>query len=244
MDNPKEADRPKLLVLVRHAESERNQLKKSNSYLPDDESAAIIRGVPDHLVPITDRGARQARTIGPHLRQHYGIFDVVYHSGYLRTKQTMDAALEAYTPEELSQMKIRESHLVRERFPGYAYNMTDAEVERNFPYIKEHWERYGPFYGVPPGGKSQCDVCGDVYTFIGLLRRVRAGKNVCVFTHGGTIRAFRYNLERWNATKYMELYMADPPENCGVTAYRLNEDTGNLDLTVYNQVFWSQSAVA
>jgi len=50
------AGRPVLLVLVRHAESERNVAKKGNRFFLDDEARKSVQGIPDHRTPLTDRG--------------------------------------------------------------------------------------------------------------------------------------------------------------------------------------------
>ena len=59
-------------------------------------------------------------------------------------------------------------------------------------------------------------------------------------THCGTLRAFRFNLERWSAEEYAKRYLEDPPSNCGVTAYRFKPQTGRLELDCYNKVFWER----
>ena len=43
-------NRPALLVLVRHGQSQRNVVKKRNRYYLDDESRRSVKGVPDHLI--------------------------------------------------------------------------------------------------------------------------------------------------------------------------------------------------
>lgn len=245
METTPKGDWPELLVLVRHGESLRNRVKAKNIYLPDDESATILDGTPDHRVPLTEEGLRQAAATGPFLKQCFGMFDVAYHSGYKRTQDTLMAALQAgYAAEEIEAMKIRENHLIRERFPGYTYDMNTAQAEQYFPYLPKHWKDFGPFYGVPPGGESQETVCKTVYRFIGILRKRRARKKVLAVSHGGTIRAFRFCLEGWTADDYERNYSLNPPENCGVTVYRYSEDAGKLVLADYNKVHWQQSAVA
>src|SRR4051794_16733027 len=92
------ANRPALLVLVRHGESQRNIARKQNRFYLDDESRRAVRGVPDHLIELTEEGRRQAIATGVALREAYGTFDYVVHSGYARTVQTLDHILEAYTP--------------------------------------------------------------------------------------------------------------------------------------------------
>ena len=49
----------------------------------------------------------------------------------------------------------------------------------------------------PPGGESLADVVARVHTFLGTLFRDRGGQKILVVTHGGTIRCFRFLLERW-----------------------------------------------
>jgi 2,3-bisphosphoglycerate-dependent phosphoglycerate mutase len=235
-----EAHRPELLVLVRHGESVINVVKKNSRFLPADESAAIMRGVPDHRIPLTTRGARQAELTSFYLRRHIGEFHVAYDSGYLRTAQTRAGLLSTYAPEELERMKLRTSHLIHERLSGYAYDMTEAQMTEHFPWFQAHWEMFGPFYATPPGGESQETVCDRVYRFNGLLFEQRRGQKVLVATHGGTLRAFRFNLEHWSAEEYMRRYMEDPPKNCGVTVYRFSPRTGRLELEMYNQTYWKE----
>ncbi len=69
--------RPSLLVIVRHAESQRNKIKdKARSiYFVDDESRTPVKGIPDHKIEITDLGRGQALKTGIALKQKFGIFD-------------------------------------------------------------------------------------------------------------------------------------------------------------------------
>src|SRR5688500_1663461 len=118
------ASRPALLVLVRHGQSQRNIVKKQNRFYLNDESRKAVKGVPDHLIELTDEGRRQARATGAALRDAYGTFDYVVHSGYARTVQTLDHMLEAYSPEERARMPVRHHLFVRVRDGGLVYYMT------------------------------------------------------------------------------------------------------------------------
>ncbi len=234
------AKRPALLVLVRHAESMRNKVKQGNAFLPDDESAGLVKGVPDHHVPLSPKGLAQAAASSAPFRRQHGLFDVVYDSGYRRTIQTREGLLSSYSPAEMARIKIRSSHLIHERLSGYTYDMTDREVKRRFAYFQKHWEQFGPFYAMPPGGESQERVCDRVYRFNGIIFEQRAGQKVLVVTHGGTIRAFRFCLEKWTADEYNERYLVDPPANCGVTIYRFNPKRGRLELVQYNKTYFEE----
>ena len=71
---------PKLLVFVRHGESEGNILNV-------DERAELE--IPTHEYALTLRGRRQALMAGLYLNKEFGSFDVYYNSTYRRAKETM-----------------------------------------------------------------------------------------------------------------------------------------------------------
>jgi 2,3-bisphosphoglycerate-dependent phosphoglycerate mutase len=241
---PDAAHRPALLVLVRHGESQRNIARKQNRFYLDDESRKAVRGVPDHLIALTDEGRRQAVATGAALRQAYGTFDYVVHSGYARTVQTLEHILEAYTPEERAAMTVRHHLFVRERDAGHAYDMTDAEAQAAFPWLSEYWNTFGPFFARPPGGESLADVSERVYAFLQKLTRTMAGRRVLVVTHGGTIWCFRYVLERWTYQEAERRFRSETNPNCAVTAYRFAQQTGRLELSECARVLWTPAADA
>ena len=230
---------PVLLVLERHAESLRNQVKKRNKYLPDDGSAAMIKGIADMNIPITREGIVQARLTGQALRERYGTFDCVYDSGHLRTVQTRTYGMEAYSEEELANTKIRSSHLIVERLSGYTYDMDTEEANRAFPYLARHFELFGPFYAEPPGGESQYHVSLRTLTFYERVRSHRAGKKVWVVDHGGTQRCLIFNVEGRSAQEFMDQYYTEEPPNCGITVYRFSPETKRMKREALNQIFYS-----
>lgn len=230
--------RPSQLVIIRHAESARNKAKQDSTYFTDDDARATVKGIPDHKIPITPHGHNQAVRTGTHLHKHFALPDYIYHSGYERTVQTLDCILKAYSQEELDQIRIRMNPFIRERDPGFAYDMTTEEAEMHFPYLKEYWQTFGGFFARPPGGESLADVIERVYTFLNMLFRDRAGQKAWVVIHGGTIKAFRFLLERWNYDRAMKWAPGESPENCGVTTYEYDKSQGRLVLKEYNAVFW------
>jgi 2,3-bisphosphoglycerate-dependent phosphoglycerate mutase len=231
--------RPALLVLVRHAESARNQAKKGNVYFADDAARRVVRGTAEQHVPLTADGHKQAEQTGRAIRDRFGVFDYVYTSGYARTDQTADGLLSAYPEEERSRTKVRMNLFVRERDPGFTYDMTEAEAESAFPWLNEYWQTFGGFFARPPGGESLADVVGRVHTFLNTLFRDRAGQKVMVVTHGGTIRCFRFALERWHYDQASHRLVDQSPANCGVTTYRCGQSGDRLELEDYNQVYWT-----
>jgi broad specificity phosphatase PhoE len=233
--------RPALLVIVRHAESIRNQIKKDTVYFADDAARRVVRGTPDHQMELTDAGHEQARQTGEAVRKRFGVFDCVYTSGYTRTEQTAQALLSAYSDDERARTPIERNLYIRERDPGYTYDMTEAEAASAFPWLEEYWQTFGGFFSRPPGGESLADVSSRVDTFLSMLYRERPGQRVLVVAHGGTIRCLRFVLERWEYGKVAQLLRDDPPKNCGVTTYRVGTD-GELELDEYNRVYWTVGA--
>jgi|SRR5579872_483982 len=237
-------DKPALIVWLRHAESLRNKVKKDNIYLPENDTALLVKGMPDHQVPITSFGKKQCLITGVDLRKEFGLFDVVYDSGYLRTRETREGVMSAYHPEERQQIKFRESYLLRERDAGYTHDMTTEEVNRHFPFFPEHWAKEGPFYARPVGGESKSDLCQRVYIFNGMMFRHRAGQKVLIFSHGGTIMANRFNLEGWNADEFVRRSKEEAPGNCSITVYEYSPKSNKLELVVANKMYWDEKLIA
>jgi broad specificity phosphatase PhoE len=235
--NRERAARPALLVIVRHAESERNAAKKDATYFADEAARSKIKGIGDHKIAITKEGKAQARRTGIALKKRFGAFDYAYTSGYRRTEETLEGILRAYTPKERRATEVRRNPFIRERDPGYTYDMTQEEAERHFPYLREYWQTFGGYMARPPGGESLAQVSERVYLFLNAIFRDRGGKKVLVVTHGGTLRCFRALLERWGYEEATSWPKGQSPKNCGVTTYRLNEAKGRLELEDYNRVY-------
>jgi len=223
-------NRPALLVLVRHGQSARNLAKRGNTYFPDAETRTGLRGEPDHLTPLTELGHQQARQTGIALRDTFGLFDYLYHSGYVRTFQTAEGLLTAYTPAERTQIHLRHNLFLREREAGYTFDMTTDEANAAFPWLQEYWETFGRFFARPPGAESLADVAQRVYMFLGMLFRDRANQRVLVVCHGGTMRMFRFWLERWTYEEVVNRWDSESIPNCGVVTYRYSTDNGRLVL--------------
>lgn len=229
--------RPALIVLVRHAESARNKVKRGRTYFADDEARRTIKGIPDHEIPITEEGRVRAVKTGLALRERFGTFDFAYHSGYLRAVQTLDVLLDAYPEEEKNMIQVRQNAFIRERDPGYAYDMTEEEAEAAFPWMREYWQTFGGFFSRPIGGESLADVVARVYLFLNMLFRDRPEKKILVVNHGGTLRCFRFLLERWVYEQALHWPPGQAAENCGVTVYEYSQAEKRLVLREYNTVY-------
>ena len=144
----------------------------------------------------------------------------------------------AFSPREQGVIKIRMNPFIRERDPGYTYDMTRPEAEKAFPWLNEHWQTFGGFFARPPGGESLSEVSQRVYTFLNTLFRDRAGKKVWVMLHGGTLRAVRFLLEHWTYDEALYWPKGQSPENCGITVYAFDKKKGRLVLQEYNTIAW------
>ncbi|HVL66719.1 MAG TPA: histidine phosphatase family protein [Vicinamibacterales bacterium] len=231
--------RPSLLVLVRHGQSQRNVVKKRNRFYLDDESRQSVKGIPDHLIALTAEGHRQAVETGRALRETFGPFDHVVHSGYTRTIETTEGLLAAYTDAERQAMTVRHHLFIRERDAGHAYDMTDAEASAAFPWLQDYWNTFGPFFARPPGGESLAQVCERVYAFLQRLARLMAGRRVLVVSHAGTLWCFRYVLERWTYDEAEHRFNTEPMPNCAVTSYRYDPTAQRLVLGDASRVYWA-----
>ncbi len=230
--------RPSMIVLVRHAESQRNKAKKGSVYFADDEARKPVEGIPDHLISLTEEGARQAIQTGIVLRERFGKFSYAYHSGYARTEETLNKILDAWPKRERKSIRVRSNLFIRERDPGYTYDMTRAEVDKAFPWFEKHFNEFGGFFARPVGGESLAQVVERVYLFINMLFRDRVGQRVLVVTHGGTLRCIRFLLEHWDYEKALKWPEGQSPANCGITVYSFDQNSGNLVLQEYNTVVY------
>ncbi len=231
-------DRPSQLVLIRHGQSLRNEAIKHQVYFPDLESMAPVKGIPDHEIPLTEFGMSQAQQTGEGMIKLFGLPDYVYHSGYKRTIQTMEGVLDVWGKDMQKKVRIRMNPFIYERRPGYTYDMTKTEVDRNFPWFEAHYAMLGGYFAQPPGGESMAEVVGRVYNFINMLFRDRAGQKVWVVLHGGTLKAMRFILERWSFEQGARWPEGQSPKNCSITCYEYDATEKRLDLQGHNVVLW------
>lgn len=225
------------LVVVRHAQSERNAVMAGSVHFTEPEVRERFRGIPDHRIGITSKGWTQARAAGLFLKQQFGVFDEIWTSGYLRTEQTTEGILEAYSPEERVSIPIKRSCRLRERESGYTFNMLQSEVDSNFPWFAEYWKQNGPFLARPIGGESLADVAERVEILLQFfMKSPQKTRLLCV--HGRVIMVIRFLLERWSFEE-AEHFLSEKnnsPKNCGVTVYKYNSKQFRMELESYNRV--------
>lgn len=210
---------PRLLVLVRHAESEGNVLDA-------DRRAALE--IPTHAYKLTPRGREQARLTGEYLRAQYGAFDIHYTSYYERARETM----RLMAPEA----RVYEDPRLAEAQRGIYHTYTRAEVERHFPKEIERKEREGLYHHRPLGGENWLDIELRIHSFLGTLARDYGDRKVLIVTHGHWLILFQRLVDRFDIPEAERRYRADGIPNASVTVYEGGD--GRLKLSQVRPVPW------
>jgi 2,3-bisphosphoglycerate-dependent phosphoglycerate mutase len=169
----------RLLVLVRHGESEWN---KKN----------LFTGWRD--VDLTEQGIAEARAAGKKLKTRGLAFDVAFTSALVRAQRTLDLML-----EELGQTKIPtfKDQALNERDYGDLVGMNKDDARKKWGAEQVHqWRR--SYNVAPPGGESLKDTVARAlpYYVQEILPRVLRGERTLVSAHGNSLRALVMVLER------------------------------------------------
>jgi len=191
--------RPRLIILIRHAQSEGNK------------SREIHQTVPDHRVKLTAEGWVQAREAGKRLRAMLRPDDTLHFftSPYRRTRETTEGILETLTSDDpepspfpRKSINVYEEPRLREQDFGN-FQPCSAEMERMWQERAD----YGHFFYRIPNGESAADAYDRVSGFNESLWR-QFGEDdfpsVCVLvTHGLMSRVF---LMKWyhHTVEYFE----------------------------------------
>jgi 2,3-bisphosphoglycerate-dependent phosphoglycerate mutase len=200
------ADR--LLVLVRHGESEWN-LKN------------LFTGWKD--VDLTPNGVAEARAAGRKLKAQGISFDVAFTSALIRAQRSLDLMLEEMA---LTRIPIFRDQALNERDYGdlSGLNKDDARAKWGAEQV-QLWRR--SYDVAPPGGESLKDTAARVlpYYIQEILPAVLKGKRVLVSAHGNSLRALVMVLERLSGADIVKREIAT-----GVPLiYRLNADSTVAD---------------
>ena len=205
------AESERLLVLVRHGQSEWN-LKN------------LFTGWRD--VDLTEKGVTEARDAGRKLKAQGLTFDVAYTSALKRAQRTLDLML-----EEMGQkVPIIKDQALNERDYGdlSGLNKDDARKKRGEEQV-HIWRRS---YDVPPpGGESLKDTLARTLPYFvqEILPCVLRGQRTLVAAHGNSLRALIMVLERLTPEGILARELATGAP----IIYRLNADAtveSKLDL--------------
>lgn len=198
---------PKRIILVRHGESQGNTDEK------------IYGMVADHKVPLTSKGAEEAKQAGERIREvasEEGKCDdwkvYVYVSPYERTRSTLKEIGRSFPKKRI--LGVREECRIREQDFG---NFQDWEKMKELKVIRN---KFGRFFYRFPEGESGADVYDRVSSFLESLWRDIYMKrlnydspdvNIVIVSHGLTIRLFLMKWFKWTVDQFECL---KNPKNC------------------------------
>ncbi|KAI1447482.1 phosphoglycerate mutase-like protein [Annulohypoxylon stygium] len=215
--------RPRLIILIRHAQSEGNKNRE------------IHQTIPDHRVKLTQEGWQQARDAGRRLREMLRPDDTLqfYTSPYRRTRETTEGILETLTsddpdpsPFKRRNMKVYEEPRLREQDFGN-FQPCSAEMERMWQERAD----YGHFFYRIPNGESAADAYDRVSGFNESLWR-QFGEDdfpsVCVLvTHGLMSRVFLMKWYHFSVEYFEDLRNVN---HCEFLIMKKQQDSGKYDL--------------
>jgi 2,3-bisphosphoglycerate-dependent phosphoglycerate mutase len=194
----------RLLVLVRHGESEWNQLN-------------LFTGWRD--VDLTEKGIGEAHAAGKRLKAKGLKFGIAFTSALKRAQRTLDLML-----EELGQksMPIERDQALNERDYGDLSGLNKDDARKKWGEEQVHiWRRS---YSVsPPGGESLRDTGARVWPYY--LHRIQPhvlrGEGVLISAHGNSLRAMIMALEGLSGDEIVKREL----ETGVPIVYRLNADS-------------------
>jgi 2,3-bisphosphoglycerate-dependent phosphoglycerate mutase len=202
----------RLLVLVRHGESEWN---KKN----------LFTGWRD--VDLTEHGVEEARAAGRKLKAQGLRFDVAFTSALKRAQRTLDVMLAEMGQADIAVLR---DQALNERDYGDLVGLNKDDARKRWGEEQVHiWRR--SYDVAPPGGESLKDTAARVlpYYIAEILPRVLRGERVLVSAHGNSLRALIMVLDRHTTESILKLNL----ETGVPLVYRLNPDStvaSKLDL--------------
>ncbi|KAG4421845.1 hypothetical protein IFR04_004957 [Cadophora malorum] len=224
--------KPRMIILIRHAQSEGNKNRD------------IHQTIPDHRVKLTPDGWTQAHDAGRRLRTLLRADDTLHFftSPYRRTRETTEGILSTLTSDEPSptpfprhSIKVYEEPRLREQDFGN-FQPCSAEMERMWQERAD----YGHFFYRIPNGESAADAYDRVSGFNESLWR-QFGEDdfasVCILvTHGLMSRVFLMKWYHFSVEYFEDLRNVN---HCEFLIMRKKEDSGKYILE-NNLRTWSE----
>jgi|GEM_PF-5618681 len=133
------ADAP-IIIFARHGHSLANEIIENDLLLPEHERTLHYNfPFPDHKIPLTNKGRRQARQLGRLLARLFPASDPIHRifvSPFKRTRQT--------TTENKRVMPYKPTTIITpalaERSRGDLYGYSNKGLREHFPGFLEQWE--------------------------------------------------------------------------------------------------------
>ncbi|KAJ4769014.1 Phosphoglycerate mutase-like protein AT74 [Rhynchospora pubera] len=220
---------PERIILVRHGESEGNV------------DSAAYSTTPDHQIPLTALGLRQAREAGRQIKAilsgssnssngKWGAY--FYVSPYARTLSTLRQIGRSFSRPRV--LGAREECRIREQDFG------NFQVQDRMRLVKEARQRFGRFFFRFPEGESAADVFDRVASFLeSLWRDIDMNRlchdhltqtNLVIVTHGLTSRVFLMKWFKWTVDQFEHL---NNPGNCEIRVMQLGP-SGDYTLLIHH----------
>jgi 2,3-bisphosphoglycerate-dependent phosphoglycerate mutase len=194
----------RLLVLVRHGESEWNRKN-------------LFTGWKD--VDLTEGGVAEARAAGRKLKAQGLRFDVAFTSALIRADRSLDLMLEELGQSDIAVLR---DQALNERDYGDLSGLNKDDARARWGAEQVHiWRR--SYDVAPPGGESLKDTAARVlpYYIQEILPRVLRGERVLISAHGNSLRALVMVLDRLSPSEIVKRELGT-----GVPMiYRLNVDS-------------------
>ena len=193
----------RILVLVRHGQSEWNLLNLFTGWKDPD---------------LTAQGVKEATAAGTRLKALGYKYDIAYTSALTRAQHTLRLILGEVGQPDLE--TIRDQAL-NERDYGELTGLNKDDARAKWGEEQVHiWRR--SFDVPPPGGESLKNTAERTlpYFIAEILPRVLKGENVLVAAHGNSLRSIIMDLEKLTGDEIVarELNTGEP------IVYELNED--------------------
>ena len=193
----------RILVLVRHGQSEWNLLNLFTGWKDPD---------------LTAQGVKEATAAGARLKALGYKYDIAYTSALTRAQHTLRLILGEVGQPDLE--TIRDQAL-NERDYGELTGLNKDDARAKWGEEQVHiWRR--SFDVPPPGGESLKNTAERTLPYFNaeILPRVLKGENVLVAAHGNSLRSIIMDLEKLSGDEIVarELNTGEP------IVYELNED--------------------
>ena len=193
----------RILVLVRHGQSEWNLLNLFTGWKDPD---------------LTAQGVKEATAAGTRLKGLGYKYDIAYTSALTRAQHTLRLILgEVGQPD----LKTIRDQALNERDYGELTGLNKDDARKKWGEEQVHiWRR--SFDVPPPGGESLKNTAERTLPYFNaeILPRVLKGENVLVAAHGNSLRSIIMDLEKLSGEEIVarELATGEP------IVYELNED--------------------
>lgn len=193
----------RILVLVRHGQSEWNLLNLFTGWKDPD---------------LTAQGVKEATAAGTRLKALGYKYDIAYTSALTRAQHTLNLILGEIGQSGLKTIK---DQALNERDYGELTGLNKDDARKKWGEEQVHiWRR--SFDVPPPGGESLKNTAERTLPYFNaeILPRVLKGENVLVAAHGNSLRSIIMDLEKLTGEEIVarELNTGEP------IVYELNED--------------------